>query len=52
MARALRYVAECRERGTRLKAFMKAAGGVNGCAARYGTLNGAVTDMIESRSRR
>jgi hypothetical protein len=34
-ARALRYVAECKEAETRLKAFMKDAGGVNACAARY-----------------
>jgi hypothetical protein len=34
-ARALRYVAECKEPGTRLKAFMKAEGGVNECAAGY-----------------
>jgi hypothetical protein len=34
-ARALRYVVECKERGARLKAFMKQAGGVNACAARY-----------------
>jgi hypothetical protein len=34
-ARALRYVAECKEPGTRLKAFMKQAGGVNECAAAY-----------------
>jgi hypothetical protein len=34
-ARALRYVAECKELDTRLKAFMKRAGGVNACATRY-----------------
>jgi hypothetical protein len=37
-ARALRYVAECKERGTRLKAFMKEAGGVNACVTRYAKL--------------
>jgi hypothetical protein len=37
-ARALRYVAECKERGTRLKAFMTEIGGVNACAARYAKL--------------
>jgi hypothetical protein len=35
-ARALRYVAQCKKRGTRLKAFMKEAGGVNACADRHG----------------
>jgi hypothetical protein len=34
-ARALRYSARCKEPGTQLKAFIKAAGGVNACAARY-----------------
>jgi hypothetical protein len=34
-ARALRYVAERKEPGTRLKAFMKATGGVNACADRH-----------------
>ena len=37
-ARALRYVVEYKERGTRLKAFMKQAGGVNACATRYANL--------------
>jgi hypothetical protein len=37
-ARALRYVAECKEPGTRLKALMKEAGGVNACATRYARL--------------
>ena len=34
-ARALRYVARCKERRTRLKTFMKEAGGVNACADGY-----------------
>jgi hypothetical protein len=34
-ARALRYVAHCQAPSTRLKAFMKEAGGVNACAERY-----------------
>jgi hypothetical protein len=34
-ARALRYVAQCKELRTPLKAFMTEAGGVNACAARY-----------------
>ena len=34
-ARALRYVAYCKVPRGRLKAFMKEAGGVNACAARY-----------------
>jgi hypothetical protein len=34
-ARALRYVAYCKVPQARLKAFMKEAGGVNACAARY-----------------
>jgi hypothetical protein len=34
-ARALRYAARRSEPGTRLKAFMKQAGGVNDCAAGY-----------------
>jgi hypothetical protein len=34
-ARALRYVAHCKERGTPLKMFMKEAGGVNACASLY-----------------
>jgi hypothetical protein len=34
-ARALRYVARCKEPGTRVRAFMKEVGGVNACADRY-----------------
>ena len=34
-ARALRYVARCKEPRMRLKTFMKKAGGVNACADRY-----------------
>jgi hypothetical protein len=34
-ARALRYVAHCNVPRTRLKMFMKKAGGVNACADRY-----------------
>jgi len=34
-ARALRYVARCKESGTRVRAFMKEAGGVNACASLY-----------------
>jgi hypothetical protein len=34
-ARALRYVAQCKEPRTALKAFMTEAGGVNACAAQY-----------------
>ena len=34
-ARALRYVAYCEVPSTRLKAFMKEAGGINACAARF-----------------
>ena len=37
-ARALRYVAHCKAPGTRLKTFMKEAGGVNACATRYANL--------------
>jgi len=37
-ARALRYVAQRKERGTPLKGFMTEAGGVNACAARYAKL--------------
>ena len=37
-ARALRYVAHCKKPGTRLKTFMKEAGGVNACAAAYAKL--------------
>ncbi len=34
-ARALRYIAYCEVPSTQLKAFMKEAGGVNACAARF-----------------
>jgi hypothetical protein len=34
-ARALRYVARSKAPGTRLKTFMKEAGGVNACADQY-----------------
>ena len=34
-ARALRYVAHCKVPPTRLKMFMKEAGGVNACASLY-----------------
>ena len=34
-ARALRYVAHCKDRGTPLKTFMKQVGGVNACADKY-----------------
>ena len=37
-ARALRYAARCKKPGTPLKTFMKEAGGVNACAARYARL--------------
>ena len=37
-ARALRYVAHCKKPRTRLKTFMKEAGGVNACAAAYARL--------------
>jgi hypothetical protein len=37
-ARALRYVARCKEPETRLKSFMKETGGVNACATRYAKL--------------
>jgi hypothetical protein len=39
-ARALRYAARRKPAGMRLKAFMKTAGGVNACAARYARLKG------------
>jgi hypothetical protein len=39
-ARALRYAARCKPAEMRLKAFMKTAGGVNGCAAGYARLKG------------
>ena len=34
-ARALRYVARCKEPAARLRTFMKEAGGVNACASLY-----------------
>jgi len=37
-ARALRYAAWCKKAATRLKAFMKQAGGVNACAHQYAKL--------------
>ena len=37
-ARALRYAAHCKKPQTRLKTFMKEAGGVNACAAAYAKL--------------
>jgi hypothetical protein len=37
-ARALRYAAHCKAPRTRLKKFMKEAGGVNACATRYAKL--------------
>jgi hypothetical protein len=39
-ARALRYVASCKVRANRLKAFMKDAGGVNACADKYAKVRG------------
>ena len=39
-ARALRYASRHKEPDARLKTFMKKAGGVNGCAARYAQRNG------------
>jgi hypothetical protein len=39
-ARALRYVARCKKLDTELSEFMKKAGGVNGCAARYARRHG------------
>jgi hypothetical protein len=39
-ARALRYVARSKEPDTELRKFMKGAGGINGCAARYSQTNG------------
>jgi hypothetical protein len=36
--RALRYVRSCKQTRTRLKAFMKEAGGVNACADRLARL--------------
>jgi hypothetical protein len=37
-ARALRYAAKHKPREVRLKAFMKAAGGINACTAGYARL--------------
>ena len=42
-ARALRYVAHCKAPGTRLRTFMKAAGGVNACADLYAKVFGRGT---------
>jgi hypothetical protein len=39
-ARGLRYTAKHKPREMRLEAFMKAAGGINACAARYARLKG------------
>jgi hypothetical protein len=39
-ARALRYAARRKPAEMRLKAFMKAASGINACAARYARLKG------------
>lgn len=39
-ARALRYVARCKKPDVDLTEFMKEAGGVNGCAARYAQRKG------------
>jgi hypothetical protein len=39
-ARALRYVARTKNTDNELRRFMKKAGGVNGCAARYAQRNG------------
>jgi hypothetical protein len=41
-ARALRYVARCKEPGTRVRAFMKEVGGVNACADRYAKYLGRI----------
>jgi hypothetical protein len=41
-ARALRYVAHCKERQMPLKKFMKEAGGVNACAGLYAKYFGRV----------
>jgi len=41
-ARALRYVAHCKAPRTRLKIFMKKAGGVNACADRYAKYLGRI----------
>ena len=52
-ARALRYVSvNARSPETRLKAFMKGAGGVNALrCSLYQTLSGVATDGIEGHSR-
>jgi hypothetical protein len=39
-ARALRYVARCKKSEDGLRTFIKKAGGINGCAARYAHRNG------------
>ena len=41
-ARALRYVARCKEPGTRVRAFMKEVGGVNACADRHAKYLGRI----------
>jgi hypothetical protein len=41
-ARALRYVARCKEPGTRVRAFMKEVGGVNAYADRYAKYLGRI----------
>jgi hypothetical protein len=43
-ARGLRYAAKQKPCEMRLKAFMKAAGGINACAARYSRLRAAVSN--------
>jgi hypothetical protein len=45
-ARALRYVARCKEPDTELSAFMKKAGGVNACAARFARYYGRCVRQI------
>jgi hypothetical protein len=50
-ARALRYVAHCKKPRTRLKTFMKKAGGSMPALLPMQNLSGAVTDVIEGHSR-
>jgi hypothetical protein len=45
-ARALRYVARRKEPNMQLKKFMKEAGGVNACAARYAKYYGRRVSQI------
>jgi hypothetical protein len=45
-ARALRYVAHCKVRAKRLKAFMKVSGGVNACADKYAKYLGPVRRKV------